>query len=118
MMRERSSNAAWMKQNRPWPSRLGVRLPAREGPFFYPASFDARASDYWNTVMKFDDNSRAADISALKEIIAGTSAGLMRCRPTLEKEHPAKTGVQGIRSVSRMPIPKKEKRHGTFYKRH
>jgi hypothetical protein len=24
--------------------------------------------------MKFDDNSRAADVSALKEIIAGTSA--------------------------------------------
>jgi hypothetical protein len=63
-----------MKQNRRWPSRLGLRLPASEGPFFYPASFDARASDYWNTVMKFDDNSRAADISALKEIIAGTSA--------------------------------------------
>jgi hypothetical protein len=57
-----------MKQNRPWPSRLGLRLPAWEGPFFYLASFDARASDYWNTVMKFDDNPKAADISALKEI--------------------------------------------------
>jgi hypothetical protein len=54
--------------------RLGLRLPAWEGPFFYPASFDARASDYWNTVMKFDHNPKAADISALKEIIAGTSA--------------------------------------------
>jgi hypothetical protein len=63
-----------MKQNRPWPSRLGLRLPAWEGPFFYPASFDARASDRWNTVMKFDDNPKAADVSALKEISAGTSA--------------------------------------------
>jgi hypothetical protein len=54
---------------------LGVALACLGGAFFfYPASFDARASDYWNTVMKFDDNPKAADISALKEIVAGTSA--------------------------------------------